>query len=198
MTESKVSVAQREKLEAEKYLMYAQAMEKGLKIVMEDGVWIGIGIDILLVTGEVHSEPNPILFAQREALVGTFEIINKMSLKGIPVIEDINPIAILDSFISPLGKLVSLSLPEEGTTKRLVPVTIPVDVKYMFGALGFFLDPIELKLPAGYKVITIQNYYYPAIPIQYRIILALLIPGVLRTIFNFLSAQMKATSGIIL
>lgn len=38
-----------------------------IKAIGEEGIWIALGVDILLVTGEV-TEDNPVLFLQRQAI----------------------------------------------------------------------------------------------------------------------------------
>ena len=191
MTESKVSVADRELREAEKWFAYVNAFEKSGRLIMEEGLWMGMGIDIFLVTGEVHSQHNPILFAQREGLVGLFSAIDAMSTSNIPILKDINPIGALNSFIAPLGKIVAMTLPDEGTMKKVKPVNelkFPVE---WIAPVTLLFDTPDLKIPLGFKAVTVQNYYYPALPIQYRVVLALLVPGILRTIFKFLSSTMK-------
>ena len=78
MTESKVSVAQREKLEAEKLLMYVQAVKIGINTAVEQGLWVAIMVDMLAMSGEVPRDS--FLGQQRKNLIELIDTLTKKDL----------------------------------------------------------------------------------------------------------------------
>lgn len=191
--------------EAEIFQLYMDSIKSGAEGIMEtakfvttEGLWIGLGIDYFLVSGEIHSD-SELLFAQREAIVKVFEMLNKLSTKDIPIIEDLNPFGLLNDFVQPLGAALSVTIDEPGPPEeKRVPITTRLNIPKSPGLwfLGIFEEEWEVDVPLGgvTKVIKQQPYYYPALPLPWRIMLALMLPGILRLIFAFLSSQLTKGS----
>lgn len=191
--------------EAEIFHTYAESIQLGAegvmntaKFVTTEGLWVGLGIDFFLVTGEIHAD-SELLFAQREAMVAMFKTLDKIATTNIPILKDVNPFALINGFVRPLGGALAITIDEpEGPIKKRVPITarIPTDFRPLLGAAGFLLDePLTLDVPvSGTKIVMAQPYYYPALPLPWRITIALMMPGIIRLVFTFLSSQLTGGS----
>lgn len=169
-----------------------------IKLGTKEGLWVGLQLDLLLVSGEVHSDDG-LLFPQREALIGMLDMVKKLTLKEVPVISDINPLNVLYKFIEPLHIALRIKVSETGG-----PVTMEVpDLQLDFGDVSeSFFSPFLALLkakeviegePIGTKTVTLKDYYYLDIGIPQRILIALIVPGILRLLFNFLSQSSVST-----
>lgn len=73
MTESLVSKANREKLEAEKYALFIEMAKEGINTAVEQGLWIMLMIDMGALTGQV--DKTSFLGQQRKALAELMDVI---------------------------------------------------------------------------------------------------------------------------
>lgn len=123
----------------------AEAGTDLIQILTVEGLWLALTIDMALVTGELSKKNDPVLFAQREAMVALCDSIDKLSGKGIPIIEDINPIALLNKIIKPLAKqlgdghftqddYIAEALPIE--SRILLCLFVPGILRLIFAFLG--------------------------------------------------------------
>jgi len=193
--------------EAEIFYTYAESIKLGAeglmdtaKFVTTEGLWIGLGIDFFLATGEIHAD-NELLFAQREGMIKMFEMLDKIATTNIPVIKDVNPFGLLNEFAKPFGAALSFRIDEGEPIKKKVPITVKIPmITNLFGKdwspiSGFLGEPEDVKLPSGaFKTIYQQPYYYTALPIVWRIVIAAMMPGIIRLIFSFLSSQLSGGS----
>lgn len=89
-----------------------------IKTIGEDGIWIVLGLDIVLVTGEVH-EDDTVLFLQRKAVNDMFDedsfldILEKHISVPFTDIKIPNPIAPIAKLIKPYGQVLRRSRKDE-------------------------------------------------------------------------------------
>lgn len=78
MTESKVSKATRENLDAEKYFYYIEAIKTAINTAVEQGLWIAIMVDMLGISGKVPKQS--FLGKQRRNLIELLDALTKKDL----------------------------------------------------------------------------------------------------------------------
>ena len=163
-----------------------------IKLGTKEGLWVGLQLDLFLVSGEVHSE-QPVLFAQREAVVNMLNVLKKLTLKDVPMISDINPLNVLYKLIEPIHAVLGAKVSEEGGPAQIEVPDLSIDLGDVtesffspFMALLKAKETIEGE-PIKTKTVTLRSYYYMDIGMAQRILLALIAPGIFRILFELLS-----------
>lgn len=117
-----------------------------IKTIGEEGIWIALGIDIIVVTGEVH-EDDTILFLQRKAVNDFFkedsflDTLKKQIKVPFTDLKFPNPVAPMAKFLLPYGKALTISRKDD-------------DGKVIFEAI----DPVSrvvlaLAIPGMIKIV---------------------------------------------
>lgn len=111
MTESKISVAQREKLEAEKIFFYMEAVKQGIDIAIVQGMWIALMADMFAISQKIRKKDNRFIWEQRRKLVQMLDELTQDKVFGIIP----NPGNMFFLFIKPLkGELERKGSDAEG------------------------------------------------------------------------------------
>lgn len=104
MTESLVSKANREKLEAEKWFYYMEAVREGVNLAIEQGLWIAIMVDMAAISGDVpekdENDKETFLWGQRYHIIKSLDFITKDKIDMLVNIP--NPLMYLFRFMKPL------------------------------------------------------------------------------------------------
>lgn len=153
------------------------AFTKAAMLIGTEGLWIGLQLNLFLVSGEVD-ERNEVIFTQRKALNSLFEkgglidiLKHNFEIPGLSFLGDTakipNPISPIAKFISPIG----IPLTNFHWEEHQVPAK-PV--------IGF------LPQPENAEMINKRVKVYDAVPVPLRVMLTLMLPGLLRLVLKFL------------
>lgn len=156
------------------------AVVKAAKLIGTEGLWIGLQIDLFLVSGEVDPS-DEVIYTQREALNSLFAkgglidiLKHSFQIPGLSFLGDSakipNPISPLAKFISPIG------IPLRKFHYEVIDITVK---NPFYTGTGIVPVPATLTQKKRIKV-------YDAVPIQYRIMLTLMLPGLMRLVLKFL------------
>jgi len=149
MTESKVSVATRENLDAEKWFYYVEAAREIINLTIEQGLWVALMVDVWAITGKVYkydeNGEETFLWQQRYHIIQTLKFITKdewINLFGFDIPKATGH---LFGFLEPLEHELKKIGTEEGDPMTLGKIYYrPLDP--LPRALAIFVIPAVLKL----------------------------------------------------
>lgn len=149
MTESKVSVATRENMEAEKYFYYIQAVKMAINTAVEQGLWVAIMADMWAMSMEV--EKSSFLGEQRKNLIELIDTLTKKSLvEGFLGIGNIpNPGYYIFRWLRPLKNELGKTLSKDGKQyyAGMDPIPTMILVFVFPGALRLLVAQIGEIIP---------------------------------------------------
>ena len=90
MTESKVSVANRELAEAQKLQTYILSIKEGVNTVVEQGLWIALMVDFAALSGKIYKK-DIFLWEQRKQLAETIDYLTTKNIDTGGWLQDVIP-----------------------------------------------------------------------------------------------------------
>ena len=112
MTESKLSVSQRELAEAQKLQTYILSIKDAVNCAVEQGLWITLSLNMFAITRKIYEDENHFLYGQRYQLIKLLKALSAPGDSGIgqgKIISEIlgvggipNPLLYMFQFLRPL------------------------------------------------------------------------------------------------
>lgn len=178
MTESKVSVAERQKLEAEAAIYWTQVGKGIIDVAVEEGLWLALMIDMAAITGKIYhytydekgNKHGNFLWSQRYHMVETVRWFTNKQIDVAGVLNVPNPLGHIFRFMEPLVDVLDEKV-EEVVEMGEVTVEHPIP-----GFMGKGRPPVTIPTRAVQR-----EYYVPLEPIP-RMMCIFMLPGILRVI----------------
>lgn len=145
MTESLVSKANREKLEAEKWFFYMEAIKAGIDMVIVQGLWIALMADMFVIGSQVRKKDNYFVWEQRRKLIEMLDILTEDRMFGILP----NPGSMFFLFVKPLkGALERKGADAEGEYyEALKPIPLIILTFVLPGILRVIIKQLGQIVP---------------------------------------------------
>jgi len=152
MTESKVSVATRENLEAEKYFYYMETIREAINLAVEQGLWIALMVDMFAISGKIykHDEQGKetFLYQQRYHLAKSLDLLTADKIETFVKIP--NPLSYVFRFIKPLkNELDKHDVTEDGRWfyRNMDPIPKMILIFMLPGILKLLASQIGELIP---------------------------------------------------
>lgn len=155
-------------------------------MIAEEGIWLAYGFNIWLVLGEVSKTKNPIAYVQRSVLAQSIA-------PGTPFSTTFNT----DIFPwVPDGKGQEITIDPLSFFRDYFSLPVidgsgsPIKLMNAFEVLKGWVAPIAIAIAAKKDSDT-----YMGVPMEYRVILSLMLPGITRSMIDILAQRSTLTLG---
>jgi hypothetical protein len=118
-----------------------------IKVIVEEGLWLALMADLALVSGQLKPGKDDFLIAQRQAIIGTLNVLTAPNLGEIPIL-DIgigNPLAFLFGWLRPLKDLLE--------TKEVIEIEPGKNINVWKALPPFERMLLVLMLPGLFRLI---------------------------------------------